>query len=70
MRRQLTGQLRPACNLSFDSYLLDLDRLLVLLRDQYGDDIEFYLMTHSFGGWLATVYLSDWDEERKTSKAG
>ena len=51
--------------LSFDAYLSDLDKLFVLLQYQYGDDLEFYLMTHSFGGWLATGYLSGWDEERK-----
>ena len=64
--QRCAGSSQGNCNrheLSFDTYLLDLDRLLVLLRDQYGDDLEFYLMTHSFGGWLATVYLSDWDEE-------
>ena len=46
-------------NLSFDAYLNDLDQLLILLQDQYGSDLDFYLMTHSFGGWLATLYLSD-----------
>ena len=50
--------------LSFDAYLSDLDKLIVLLQDQYGSDLEFYLMTHSFGGWLATVYLSDWDGQQ------
>lgn len=50
--------------LSLDTYLSDLDKLIVLLQNQYGSDLEFYLMTHSFGGWLATVYLADWDQER------
>ena len=65
--QRCAGSSQGNCNrheLSFDTYLLDLDRLLVLLRDQYGSDLEFYLLTHSFGGWLATVYLSDWDDER------
>ena len=52
-------------SLSFDAYLSDLDKLIVLLEHQYGEDLEFHLMTHSFGGWLATVYLSEWDEEEK-----
>ena len=50
--------------LSFDAYLSDLDQLIILLKGMYGTDIEFYFMTHSFGGWLATIYLSDWDDER------
>lgn len=45
--------------LSFNAYTEDLDKLIVLLEHHYGPDIELYLMTHSFGGWLATVYLAE-----------
>ena len=65
--QRCAGSSQGNCNrheLSFDAYLSDLDKLIVLLQNQYGSDLEFYLMTHSFGGWLATVYLADWDQER------
>ena len=45
--------------LSFEAYSEDLDKVILLLEDHYGDNIDVFLMSHSFGGWLATMYLSD-----------
>ena len=44
--------------LSFEAYNSDLNALIQVLQYQYGSDVEFYLLTHSFGGWFAADYLS------------
>lgn len=53
--------------LSFESYNADIAKLVILLEDQYGKDIKLYFMTHSFGGWLATVYLSASNNQNRFS---
>lgn len=54
-------------DLSFEAYTEDLDKLITLLEHHYGSDIELYLMTHSFGGWIATVYLSEENKQDRFS---
>ena len=66
--QRCAGSAQGNCNrreLSFEAYLQDLDALIVLLKHHYGEDLELYLMTHSFGGWLATLYLADWDQDEQ-----
>ncbi|RYC66582.1 alpha/beta fold hydrolase [Spirosoma sordidisoli] len=44
--------------LSLAQYVDDLDKLVVLLKARYGDDIRLFLMGHSWGGTLGIAYLT------------
>ena len=43
--------------LDMDLLLDDLDQLVVLLKNQYGNDINLFLYGHSWGGTYGTKYL-------------
>ncbi|MBN1119325.1 MAG: alpha/beta hydrolase [Bacteroidales bacterium] len=45
-------------------YVDDLEKLLILLMHQYGQQIEFFLMGHSWGGALGTMFLLEGDNQR------
>ncbi len=44
--------------LKVDEYVRDLDFLVDVLKDKYGDDISLFLLGHSWGGMLTAKYLS------------
>ena len=43
--------------LNMDLLLDDLDQLVVMLKHQYGDDINLFLYGHSWGGTYGTKYM-------------
>ncbi len=44
-------------NLSLDQMMEDLQKLVIVLKYRYGNDMEIFLMGHSFGGLLGSGYL-------------
>lgn len=44
--------------LTMQQYVTDLERLLTLLEYQYGTDVNFFLLGHSWGGMLGTAFLT------------
>lgn len=50
-------------DLTVGQFVEDLDRLIILLRHRYGEDIGIFLMGHSWGGALGSAYLtSDYND--------
>ena len=43
--------------LSIPQFVEDLEKLVLLLKDRYGEDIRLFLMGHSWGGLLGSAYL-------------
>ncbi len=52
-----TGTFDPD-DLTLDQYVEDLEKLVYLIKDLYGNDIQIILEGHSFGGTLGLAYLS------------
>lgn len=44
-------------NLSLEQMIVDLQKLVIVLKYRYGSDMEIFLMGHSFGGLLGSGYL-------------
>jgi pimeloyl-ACP methyl ester carboxylesterase len=53
-----TGTFDPD-NLSIDVMINDLEKLIVLIKSIYGQDIELILVGHSWGGTFGYAYLTD-----------
>ena len=51
--------------LHVDQYVEDLDKLLTLLQHRYGEDIGLFLMGHSWGGALASAYVTSEDKQNR-----
>jgi pimeloyl-ACP methyl ester carboxylesterase len=45
-------------DLNFSQMVDDLKKLVLVIRARYGNDMEIFLMGHSFGGLLGTAYLT------------
>ena len=45
-------------NLTFDQILDDFTKVIQVLKKRYGNDIEIFLLSHSFGGLIATGFLT------------
>ncbi len=48
-----------------EQFVEDLERLLDLLHFRYGDDIRIFLMGHSWGGALGTVFITKGDNQNR-----
>ncbi|MEO1714236.1 MAG: alpha/beta hydrolase [Bacteroidota bacterium] len=48
--------------LNGDQMAKDLEALIITLQSQYGEDIGIFLMGHSWGGGLASIYLTEHPE--------
>ncbi|HNW51498.1 MAG TPA: alpha/beta hydrolase [Prolixibacteraceae bacterium] len=48
-------------NLSLDNMAEDINCLISVLKQRYGNDIELFMMAHSFGGLLSPAYLTKSD---------
>lgn len=46
-------------NSDISAFREDIKKLLQLLKSKYGTDIKFYLLGHSWGGFLAPYFLSE-----------
>lgn len=59
-RHYLTGDLKPSETLKF--YFKKVDRAIErsLLENAGGGEVEFVLVGHSIGGWVARAWLSGW----------
>lgn len=44
-------------DLSFDLMIEDLEKVIAVLQNRYGNDVEIFLMGHSFGGLLGSGFL-------------
>lgn len=44
--------------LTLENYVEDLEKLIVLIKDKYGQDINLFLAGISWGGYLGTAYLT------------
>ncbi len=53
--------------LTVEQMVDDLDKVVDALSLRYGNDIEIYLMGHSWGGFLGTAYLLDSERQAKIS---
>lgn len=51
--------------LTIKQHVEDLEKVIELLNDQYGDDINLFLAGHSWGGYLGTRYLLNNDNQSK-----
>ncbi|MEO6838260.1 MAG: alpha/beta hydrolase [Ginsengibacter sp.] len=51
-------------NLSLDQMIDDLQKLVSVLKFRYGNDMEIFLMGHSFGGLLGSGYLVNGDNQQ------
>lgn len=51
--------------LNVQQYVEDLDKLLTLLQHRYGADIGLFLMGHSWGGALASAYVTTGNKQEK-----
>lgn len=51
-------------NLSLNQMIEDLQKLVEVLKFRYGNDMEIFLMGHSFGGLLGSGYLIDGDNQK------
>lgn len=50
-------------DLTIDQYVEDLEKLVELLHLKYGEDIQLFLMGHSWGGMLGSAYLVEDDNQ-------
>ncbi|HEY5463632.1 MAG TPA: alpha/beta hydrolase [Hanamia sp.] len=50
-------------NLTLDQMIEDLEKLVIVLKYRYGNDMEIFLMGHSFGGLLGSGYLVKGDNQ-------
>jgi pimeloyl-ACP methyl ester carboxylesterase len=57
------GNYSPA-TLHPDQYVDDLEKLIRLLEDKYGEDISFFLMGISWGGYLGNAFLLKEDNQK------
>lgn len=55
-------------NLSTEEIALDIDALIAVVKQKYGADAEFFLLGHSWGGYLGSYYLIN-EERQKNIKA-
>lgn len=46
-------------NTDITQFRRDIKNLILLLRNKYGSDKEFYFLAHSWGGFLAPYFLAD-----------
>ena len=53
--------------LTIEQFVEDLDRLISLLEFRYGDDIQHFLLGHSWGGALGTAYLTTSNYQNRIS---
>jgi len=53
--------------LTIDQFVDDLDQLINLLEFRYGEDIQHFLLGHSWGGALGTAYLTTTDYQNRIS---
>jgi len=53
--------------LSVSDYVDDLEKLILLLKHRYGNDIKLYLLGHSWGGALSTAFLTKNDNQKDIS---
>ncbi|MFC2138447.1 alpha/beta fold hydrolase, partial [Bacteroidota bacterium] len=51
--------------LTIEQNMKDLDLLILLVEELYGDDLSLFLMGHSWGGTLGTGYLLNMNNENK-----
>lgn len=51
--------------LTIEQFVKDLDRLISLLEFRYGEDIQHFLMGHSWGGAVGTAYLTTSDYQNR-----
>ncbi|MBI2730878.1 MAG: alpha/beta hydrolase [Sphingobacteriales bacterium] len=51
-------------NLNLPQMIEDLEKLIVVLKYRYGNDVEIFLMGHSFGGLLGTGFLVKGDNQK------
>jgi len=51
--------------LEIEQFVEDLDRLISLLEFRYGEDIQHFLLGHSWGGALGTAYLTTADYQNR-----
>lgn len=45
-------------NLTVDAYVQDLDKLIAVLKSRYGQNLSLFLLGDSWGGTLATAYMT------------
>ncbi|MES2836149.1 MAG: alpha/beta hydrolase [Bacteroidota bacterium] len=50
--------------LSVSTYVNDLEKLIFLLKNKYGDDNKYFLYGHSWGGMLTSSYLIKGDNQK------
>ncbi len=50
-------------NLRFDQILDDLGKVIAVLKKRYGNDIELFLLSHSFGGLVAAGFITQGDNQ-------
>jgi len=51
-------------NLNFPQMVDDLKKLVLVIKARYGNDMEIFLMGHSFGGLLGTAYLTEGNNQQ------
>lgn len=49
-------------SISIDQYLVDLHKMVLLLKHHYPEN-EVYLLGHSFGGWLGYLYTLEYQQK-------
>lgn len=52
-----SGKFKKSEFLSISQHVLDLRRLILALEERYGNDMDIFLMGHSWGGTLGTAFL-------------
>lgn len=57
----------PASKLTVSQHVEDLEKLLVLLKYKYGNEVNYFLMGHSWGGTLGTAFLLKEGNQEKVS---
>jgi len=50
-------------NLTFDQIIDDVGRVIQVLKKRYGNDIVLFLLSHSFGGLVASGFLTKGDNQ-------
>jgi len=50
--------------LTLDNMIDDIEKLITVLKQRYGSDIEIYMLAHSFGGLLSSGFMTTNDNQQ------
>lgn len=51
-------------NLTLEQITTDLKKVILVIKERYGQDVELFLMSHSFGGLVASDFLTTADNQK------